>query len=62
MMGRRGTAAAGGCFSPGEADTVSVNYGTECGAARAPGAPLGFKLALYRRLRNWLKKFDINSR
>lgn len=44
MMGGRGTTAAGACFSPGEADTVSVNYRTECGAARAPGAPLGFKL------------------
>lgn len=52
MMGRRGTAAAGACFSPGKADTVSVNYGAECGAARAPGALLGFKLALYRQLHN----------
>lgn len=43
MMGRRGTAAAGACFSPGEADTVSVNYRTEWEAARPPGAPLGFK-------------------
>lgn len=52
MMGRRGTAAAGACFSPGKADTGSVNYGTECGATGALGARLGFKLALYRRLHN----------
>lgn len=47
MMGRRGTAAAGACFSPGEADTVDVNYRTEWEAVRATGALLGFKCALY---------------
>lgn len=51
-MGRRGTAAAGACFSPSEADTVSVNYRTECGSARAP---LGFRFALYHGLRNRAK-------
>lgn len=44
MMGHRGTAAAGACFSPGEADTVSVNYGTEYRAAKAPKASPDFKL------------------
>lgn len=48
MIGCRAMAAAVTCFSLGEADTVSVNYGTESGAAGAPGAPLGFKLALHR--------------